>query len=305
MPGVLRRWEEVMGHPFSPDVWKDYEAVGEEPIRFLSCDECGFGQFDPILPGTENFYRDISAVDYYNSEKWEFGRAASDIRHARARHILDVGSGSGIFLKYLRNEMRDARLVGYDLNEDLQQELARQGFGVLPANPADFAKALDGQPLFDAITMLQVLEHVADPVAFVQFFLPLLRPGGLLIVTTPNFGGPINHFPEALTEVPPHHTTRWTENAFRHLVSGQDLVLKSVALEPLPDYLWDSYLPEIWDTPIWPARLFDPVARARGLETVGERAGLAAREMKRMGIRWLEGVPGHTIYVSAFRKAQV
>jgi hypothetical protein len=72
--------------------------------------------------------------------------------------------------------------------------------------------------------------------------------------------------------------------------------------EPLPDYLWDAYLPKLWDEPIWPAMIFDPIARARGLMTVGERSALAAKAMKRAGIRFLYGVGGHTIYVSGCLK---
>lgn len=302
MPHVLRRWEEAMGHSFSSEVWDDYRNVGEAPVSLMTCAECGFGQFEPVLPGTENFYRDISAVDYYNEEKWEFRRAGSDIAACRAQRVLDVGCGSGIFLKYLRRENPSIELFGFDLNEELVDSLAREGFGVLPSNPARFSDAMAGQPLFDVVTMLQVLEHVADPIEFVQTFLPLLRPGGLLIITTPNFSGPIKSFPDALTEIPPHHTTRWTEKAFRYLVSGQNLRFRSVSLEPLPFYLWDSYLPELWEAGIWPARIFDPIAQGRGLNAIGARAGMAADEMKRMGIRWIEGVPGHTIYVSAVKE---
>lgn len=290
-----------MGHLFSPAVWDDYSVVGAGDIRFLECQECGFGCFDPMFCGTEAFYRDISAIDYYNEEKWEFRRASADIAASGLRRVLDVGCGSGIFLRHLRREIPDIDLFGFDLNKDLLDNLAVQGFGVLPTDSALFADTMAGQPLFDVITMLQVLEHVENPVAFIETFLRLLRPGGLLIVTTPNFGGPIRAFADAMTEVPPHHTTRWTEKAFRYLLSGHGMAVRSVALEPLPEYLWDSYLPEIWDGDIWPARIFDPIARSRGLTTVGQRSGLAAAEMRRMGIRWIEGVPGHTIYVASVK----
>lgn len=288
-----------MGHPFSSGVRAEYLRGSDRIVTLLECPECGFGQFDPVVPGTEGFYKDISAVDYYNDEKWEFHRASEDIAALRARRILDVGCGSGIFLRFLRNKNSEADYFGYDLNAELVTELTNDGFGGLSGDPTKLGEALAGQPKFDAITMLQVLEHVADPIEFVQAFLPLLRPGGILIITTPNFDGPIKAFPDSLTEVPPHHTTRWTEKAFRYLLKGLNLQLNAVSLEPLPHYLWESYLPELWDTGIWPARVFDPIGRDRGLNTIGERAGMAAEAMRQMGIRWIEGVPGHTIYVSA------
>jgi SAM-dependent methyltransferase len=299
IPEVLRQWETAITQPLKAEVWDDYREVGDQPVSLYTCSCCGFGQFHPILPGTEGFYEAISAADYYNADKWEFDVAASELLAAGANSVLDVGCGSGIFLEYLRKRIPDASLYGYELNGELLDRLVEKGFGVLPGDTALFGKAMEHLPRFDAICMLQVLEHVGDPIEFLRTFLPLLRPGGRLIITTPNSEGPIRAFPRALTEVPPHHTTRWTERSFRALLSAQTLNVRRIQLEPLPDYLWDSYLPVVWDEPIWPTRIFDPIARASGLETIGERAGFAAQAMREAGIRWLQDVPGHTIFVSA------
>lgn len=299
LPEILQRWEGVLHHPLPEAVREDYRGVGDQSIVLAECTECGFGRFEPITPGTSNFYEAISAVDYYNADKWEFTCAAADIRASGAKRILDVGCGSGIFLNFLRASIPAAELFGFDLNNELLCQLADRGFGVLPTNSENFQDAMVGQAPFDAISMLQVLEHAGDPVQFLQNFVRLLRPGGLLIVTTPNAAGPIRQFRDALTELPPHHLTRWTEGAFRALLPANGLIIRAVRFEPLPDYLWDTYLPAMWDEPIWPARIFDPIARQRGLVTVGERSGMAAQAMKSVGIRWLHGVPGHTIYVAA------
>lgn len=291
-----------MHQPFAAKVWEQYRDFEQCPIVLAECTECGFGRFEPAVSGTAEFYEAISAIDYYNADKWEFHCAAVDLKAAGAKRILDVGCGSGIFLDYLKKSIPDADLFGFDLNVELLQQLATRGFGVLPNDPDQFQDAMAGQAPFDAICMLQVLEHAADPVAFLQTFMPLLRPGGMLIVTTPNAAGPIRRFPDALTEIPPHHLTRWTDRAFRALLPAHGLNVSMVRFEPLPDYLWDTYLPEMWDEAIWPAQMFDPIARQRGLVTVGERSGMAAQVMKAAGIRWLHGVPGHTIYVAAFLK---
>jgi len=299
IPDVLKHWESILHHPFSAAVWQDYAGISDKQICLLECSKCGFGRFDPVVTGTPGFYEAISAIDYYNAEKWEFFCAADDLKESGANRILDVGCGSGQFLDYLRSKLHGAELHGYDLNENLLAQLAQRGFGTLPSNPDRFGEALRDQPPFDAICMLQVLEHVDDPVEFLGKFLSLLKPGGLLIVATPNSAGPIRNFPDALTEIPPHHVTRWTEQAFAALLPKQGVKIHTVRIEPLPEYLWDSYLPLTWDDPIWPAQIFDPLARKRGLQTIGERAGFAAQAMRNAGIRWLHGIPGHTIYVTA------
>jgi 2-polyprenyl-3-methyl-5-hydroxy-6-metoxy-1,4-benzoquinol methylase len=297
MPSVLRRWEEILHKPFPEAVREEYAGLENQAIILFECTECGFGRFDPAVPGTAKFYQAIATEDYYNTDKWEFACAAADLRASGSKRILDVGCGSGIFLEYLKENVPGVDLFGFDLNGEILKQLASRGFSVLPNKPDHFEDALAGKARFDAISMLQVLEHASDPIAFLNTFLPLLRPGGLLILTTPNAAGPIWRFPDALTELPPHHLTRWTEKCFRALLPVLGLTIHCVRFEPLPDYLWDAYLPKLWDEPIWPAKIFDPIARQRGFVTVGERSGMAAKAMKDVGIRWLYGVPGHTVYV--------
>src|SRR6185503_8512916 len=42
---------------------------------------------------------------------------------------------------------------------------------------------------FDLITCMEVIEHVADPAAFVKALAKRLAPGGLLVMSTPNATG--------------------------------------------------------------------------------------------------------------------
>lgn len=301
---TLRRWEETIGQPFPEKVWSDYQQYQHQPLDLKECAACGFGRFEPVVSGSSEYYACISAVDYYNEEKWEFGAALHQLQLAGAKRILDVGCGSGIFLDYLQRQMSDTQLYGSDLNTELLTSLAARGFSTLHGD-LDQIKERSGEVApFDAICMLQVLEHASDPIDMLQTFLGFLRPGGLLIVTTPDAAGPIKSFPDALTETPPHHVTRWTEATFEALFKRLKLKLWSVQNEPLPDYLWDSYLPVMWDEPIWPAEVFDPLAKSLGMVTVGERSGFAAQAMKEVGIRRLYGVPGHTIFVAATSEAE-
>jgi 2-polyprenyl-6-hydroxyphenyl methylase/3-demethylubiquinone-9 3-methyltransferase len=53
---------------------------------------------------------------------------------------------------------------------------------------ADTAEALlaQGEPLFDVVLNMEVIEHVADPERFLRDCVKLLKPGGLMIVATLN-----------------------------------------------------------------------------------------------------------------------
>lgn len=295
---VFCRWEQELGIRFAENVLESHSPGRDEPIRLERCPNCGFGRFGRAVQGNEAFYHAIRSSEYYVEGKWEFEQAIRDLRDCRARRILDVGCGSGNFLRLLRRADPGIRISAHDQSAALMRQLRVEGFDGLADTPEQLA-ATDGFDRFDAICMFQVLEHTADPLAFLQAYTCLLRPGGVLIVTTPDADGPIRNFPEALTELPPHHLTQWTERALRVCLARFRLDITAVRHEPLPDYLWDSYLPVQWEGGIWPAAIFDPAARRQGRESLSERLDFAVKGLRAVGIKRLHGVPGHTIYVRA------
>lgn len=290
---VLDRWEQVVKTPFPDAVRQKYSRERFPILTLNQCRRCGFGAFEPRCEGDSDFYAVVNAHDYYVLDKWEFTQAIEDLQRIGAQRILDVGCGSGGFLKRLRGERPSLDLVGYEIESGALASVRAEGFAVLSGNPAQFGG--DAAP-FDALCMFQVLEHVEDPIAFLNGFTPLLKPGGHLIVSTPDEGGPIRHFWQQLTEVPPHHVTKWTETAYRYLFRAPDYRIREIRHEPLPDYLWESYLPELWGEAIWPRQLFDQAALARGRTELLDRVRFAIDLMKAAGISHLTDVPGHTIY---------
>jgi len=93
--------------------------------------------------------------------------------------ILDVGAGEGYFCKLLRER-------GYQVEAcDYQQDLFK--LKDLPFHKADLNQAI---PLpdnsYDAVVSIEVLEHLENHVRFMQELVRVTRPGGCIIVTTPN-----------------------------------------------------------------------------------------------------------------------
>jgi len=95
--------------------------------------------------------------------------------------LLDVGAGTGILMHLARE--RGWQPQGIDISA-LSAEKAAQEFGlevvVAPFEDHDFGGH------FDAVTMLDVLEHVVDPLASLRRAYDLLRPGGALAIAVPN-----------------------------------------------------------------------------------------------------------------------
>jgi 2-polyprenyl-6-hydroxyphenyl methylase / 3-demethylubiquinone-9 3-methyltransferase len=101
--------------------------------------------------------------------------------------VLDVGCGAGLAAEALAR--RGHTVVGIDAAPEVLA-VARahaEGKGLALDYRDTTAEALlaDGQK-FPAITALEVIEHVADPAAFVATLAGLLAPGGLLFVSTLN-----------------------------------------------------------------------------------------------------------------------
>jgi SAM-dependent methyltransferase len=101
-----------------------------------------------------------------------------------ARSLLDVGAASGLLVAEARARGLDA--VGVEPSGALRDTArARHGVellaGVLP-HPA-----LDGRR-FDLVFLVDVLEHVADPIGLLRECARRLAPAGILVVVTPDAG---------------------------------------------------------------------------------------------------------------------
>ena len=103
------------------------------------------------------------------------------------RTALDVGCGAGLLTEPLAR--LGARVSGFDASPELI-DVARwhaAAMGLDIDYRAGDVQELEGR--FDLITCMEVIEHVADPAAFVQALARRLAPGGLLILSTPNATG--------------------------------------------------------------------------------------------------------------------
>jgi SAM-dependent methyltransferase len=103
---------------------------------------------------------------------------------ARTRtRLLDVGCGTGDFVAHALDAGWDAR--GIEPSRLASEKAQARGLEVFRGTLADAVAAHEG-PRFAAITMLNVLEHVPDPITYVRQCCALLAPGGALAVVVPN-----------------------------------------------------------------------------------------------------------------------
>ena len=96
--------------------------------------------------------------------------------------ILDIGTGSGVFLKAANKNFASASLFGHDINDNFMSELE-----TIPNFKEFFYGNIDTiQTKFELISLIHVLEHVLDPIVFLKQIKTNLTKDGYLIINVPD-----------------------------------------------------------------------------------------------------------------------
>jgi 2-polyprenyl-3-methyl-5-hydroxy-6-metoxy-1,4-benzoquinol methylase len=150
-------------------------------------------------PLADYYDASYASLEYWDDEATT-RRALEPIVLAAARWappgstLLDVGSGAGAFLTLAADA--GFRVTGLELNPRLA-ERARQRSGSEVVVGDVESEAL-GSRRFDVITLLDLIEHLLDPVAVLRRCHRWLAPGGHIIVYTPNHSSLIVRVADAL-----------------------------------------------------------------------------------------------------------
>ncbi len=184
--------------------------------------------------------------------------------------ILDVGSALGTFLKIA--ETRGWKPQGVEISR-FAAEFARdkRGLSIFNGDLESFQSAGDA---FDVVTFWDSIEHVTQPLANLQTAVRLLRPGGLILLTTDNFDcliadvarlayrvslGKIRYAMERIFI--PLNRTYFTEDSFRAML--QSCGLRVVVFEKM-EYPLDKIRTSLAER--WMLKSFYAAARLLGRE---------------------------------------
>lgn len=156
---------------FVSDPWIDFARIYSEEYY------AGRGA-DPLVDYQDEVRRPDTTIRTY---EWrgvlERIRGLTSVAEDTA--WLDYGCGTGGLVDYLRSQgLRHA--VGTEQGASLARLVER---GVPIIDPEGLE---DARGRFDVVTAVEVIEHLLDPVAELRRMRALLRPGGLLFLTTGN-----------------------------------------------------------------------------------------------------------------------
>ena len=122
----------------------------------------------------EDFFSHADPIQIYNlSAFWPL--------NLRGKVVADIGCGAGSFLSHISGLAE--KIVAVEPTERYHNSLRQCGYDV-------FSYAADAQEIHaagvDVACSFQVIEHVLNPREFLTEIAALLKPGGELIIATPN-----------------------------------------------------------------------------------------------------------------------
>lgn len=228
-------------------------------VRLHRCTTCGtVTQFPRPSAADQAGLHDTA--EYFEHPYFELRRNASHLTDRRCRRVFAGLSGAGA-LSFSGRRLLD---VGCDTGAFL--ESAARLFGVVPVGidvaaravasasgrgiecyRADIEHLTEDIGKFDIITALDVIEHVADPLAFLFGIQRLLVPGGIAYIETPNISSMVYRIGRTLLTLsrsapssfrerlfPPQHIQYFTQGGVRALASQSGLEAVQVSTRILP-----------------------------------------------------------------------
>lgn len=172
----------------SPDDLRITDARYGLTLPLVRCDECGFRFADAQeVEKLDSLYAELDDPGYQGSQesrllqmRWLL--AWTRRGHPAARTLLDVGAASGLLVAEARREGLDATGVepsGWLVDLAQREHGIELLHGVLP-------HAGLAETRFDIVSLIDVIEHVADPVGLLRACVEQLADDGRLLLITPD-----------------------------------------------------------------------------------------------------------------------
>ncbi|MDQ3339384.1 MAG: class I SAM-dependent methyltransferase [Myxococcota bacterium] len=205
------------------------------------CPQCASEYWSPrvIRPG---FYEDGHEDTYerrHGGERFLRPRHRLFLARAQRGTLLDIGCGEGSFLG--EAQARGFAVHGIDLDERSISVARERGLANVWATPlfdADsrtLAAPLRDLRNLDYVTAFEVLEHQADPLAFLGHTRDLLAPRGMLCGSVPNRERLFANRQRRINfgDFPPHHFLWFSAETLAHTLRTAGFT--DVHVQPVPE----------------------------------------------------------------------
>ncbi len=138
----------------------------------------------------QNYYDNSPYSTFFNLNERYFLSKLKKIQKLTAEFkptILDVGCGWGNFLEALQKQKMS--YLGIDSSDEAIRVCRSKNLNCRKTTLQELVN--ENHEKFSAITLFQVIEHVADPIELLKATKKLLKKNGAILMTTPNNDSPL------------------------------------------------------------------------------------------------------------------
>lgn len=138
------------------------------------------------------FYR---LLDLLLLRSWHIRRELKKLKREgfTPGHIADAGSGFGQYVHYLSRSFPKAKITGLDIKQEQVDDCNRFFTALGKQEQVSFEYAdltgLEQKEAFDLVLCIDVLEHIEDDRGVMKHLYRALKPGGVLLISTPSDQG--------------------------------------------------------------------------------------------------------------------
>jgi len=158
-------------------------VVGGEAFSVLEYSENFAGWSDDLTRLHEDVAGDAHPIDLASRHN-ALSQLKFHLNSRQAPVIMEVGCSSGFLLRDIAKLYSQGTVIGADVVKEPLYELARK-LPEVPLMRFDLTQCPLPSDAFDAIVMLNVLEHIEDDLAAVRQIHRLLKPGGVAVIEVP------------------------------------------------------------------------------------------------------------------------
>ncbi|MDA8956982.1 class I SAM-dependent methyltransferase [bacterium] len=219
---------------------KDHTVSGEH-FKVMINKEFEMLVTQPVPKNLSNYYQSEDYISHTDSKKTLFDKIYQAVKNITLRrklrlineslriqnsdtrpekNLLDVGAGTGDFLKICKNNSWNT--FGIEPDEGARASAKNKGI-VLQEDLSNFKNQT-----FEIITLWHVLEHVENLSEYISNLKKLLSNHGRLIIATPNFkSDDANYYKEfwAAFDVP-RHLWHFSQDSIRQLFLSENMVIE-------------------------------------------------------------------------------